>query len=67
MPREGSPQSRRKPHREEKRSTEANNEAYPRKTRGKQKHLTWDPSRKEQKPRAKVILRSRSRGNVKHT
>ena len=46
MPREGNPQSRRKPHREEKRSTEANDEAYPKKTRGKQKHRTRDPSRK---------------------
>ena len=35
MPREGNPQSRRKPHREEKRSTEANDEAYTRKTWGK--------------------------------
>ena len=31
MPRKGNPQSRRKPHREEKRSTEANDEAHPRK------------------------------------
>ena len=31
MPRKGNRQSRRKPHREEKRSTEANDEAHPRK------------------------------------
>ena len=31
MPRKGNLQSRRKPHREKKRSTEANDEAHPRK------------------------------------
>ena len=31
MPRKGNRQSRRKPHREEKRSTEANDEVHPRK------------------------------------
>ena len=50
-----------KPHREEKRSTEANDEAHP---RNKRQAQAPDPGaqRKEQKPKAKVILRSRSRG-----
>ena len=66
MPRKGNRQSRRKPHREEKRSIEANDEAHP---RNKRQVKASDPGaqRKEQKPKAKVILRSRSRGKGKHT